>query len=356
MTTIEYKKIVSNTIANLSFPLTLGVVLIHCSIIDSGNNNMDAISYLFSSILPIFCVPTFFAISGFLFFWKDEKFNLKVYANKIQKRFITLIVPYLIANTFMIFCYAAMHLFTPHLINPDNFNVLKFSFKQFLQAYWSIDGFPICYPLWYIRDLFCFIVCSPLLHMILKLPKLIKWSILLIIGFIYHYYSISFCMGLFYFYLGALLSQKDTENKIIEIIDSKRILISSCIVTALLMFVGIYFNYTDVNINLWKPIQRFSGFIFTLFIFILFTKKYGRIGGEIFNSSFFIYLYHAFLVFVLKELLIMVINPTSTIMWIITYISLILITIFILVSAFIILNKYLPSFTAIITGGRSNKK
>ena len=356
MTTIEYKKIVSNTIANLSFPLTLGVVLIHCSIIDSGNNNMDAISYLFSSILPIFCVPTFFAISGFLFFWKDERFNLKVYANKIQKRFITLIIPYLIANTFMIFCYAAMHLFTPHLINPDNFNVLKFSFKELLQAYWSIDGFPICYPLWYIRNLIVIVIISPVLYLMLKLPQYAKWGMLILIGFIYHYYSISFCMGLFYFYLGALLSQKDTENKIIEIIDSKRILISICIVSALLMFVAIYFNYTDVNVSLWKPIQRFSGFVFTLFIFILFTKKYGQVGGKIFSSSFFIYLYHAFPILVLRELLIMVINPTSTIMWIITYISLILITIFILVSAFIILNKYLPSFTAIITGGRSNKK
>ena len=163
-------------------------------------------------------------------------------------------------------------------------------------------------------------------------------------------------MGLFYFYLGALLSQKDIENKIIYIIDSKRILISTCIVSALLMFVAIYFNYTDVNVSLWKPIQRFSGFIFTLFTFILFSKKYGQIGGKIFHSSFFIYLYHAFLVFVLRELLIMVINPTSTIMWIITYILLVLTTIFILVLAFIYFTKYLASFTAIITGGRSNKK
>ena len=86
------------------------------------------------------------------------------------------------------------------------------------------------------------------------------------------------------------------------------------------------------------------------------TTEIQQIGGKIFHSSFFIYLYHAFLVFVLRELLIMVINPTSTIMWIITYILLVLTTIFILVLAFIILNKYLPSFTAIITGGRSNKK
>ena len=351
MTTIEYKKIVSNTIANINFPLMVGVIVAHCLIYNSGNIIMDNIAKMVM-ILVVSIIPIFFSISGYLLFIKTD-YNFK---EIIGKRIKTLLIPYLIANIFMILCYAAMHYFTPTLINPNNFNVLKFSFKDFLQAFWSIDGFPICYPLWYIRDLFCFIVCSPLLHIILKLPKLLKWSILLIIGFIYHYYSISFCMGLFYFYLGALLSQKDTENKIIEIIDSKRFLISTCIVSALLMFVAIYFNYTDVNVRLWQPIQRFSGFIFTLFTFILFSKKYGQIGGKIFNSSFFIYLYHAFLVFVLKELLIMVINPTSTIMWIITYISLILITIFILVSAFFILNKYLPSFTAIITGGRSNKK
>ena len=111
----------------------------------------------------------------------------------------------------------------------------------------------------------------------------------------------------------------------------------------------------NVDIEICKSIMRFSGVILTIVLAFHLSKK-GRLKGVIFHSSFFIYLYHAFLVFVLKDLLIMIINPTSTIMWIITYILLVLTTIFILVSAYIILNKYLPSVTAIITGGRSNKK
>jgi surface polysaccharide O-acyltransferase-like enzyme len=67
------EKKISNTISNLNFPLMIGVVVSHCFISDSGNAIMGGVSRLFSTILPISCVPIFFLISGYLFFCNVEK-------------------------------------------------------------------------------------------------------------------------------------------------------------------------------------------------------------------------------------------------------------------------------------------
>ena len=350
MTTIEYKKLASNTIANLSFPLTIYVVLEHCFITNSGNSIVDAIFQIlgYPSISSVF-----FVISGYLFFQNISKYDFNTYKNKLGNRFKSLLIPYFIANTFMILCYGLMHYFTPHFINPDNFNVLKFSFKEFIFAYYdAAGGFPICYPLWYIRNLYIIVIISPLLYLILKQPIIVKIIGGITIGAIYCLFDFTFFIGVFYFYLGALLSQNDIESFIIKYY--KRFKYGIFIILAIFL-ITIYLNYINYHLEICESIMRFSGVILTIILAFHLSKR-GRLKGVIFHSSFFIYLYHAFLVFVLRELLIMVINPTSTIMWIITYILLVLTTIFILVSAFIILKKYLPSFTAIITGGRSNKK
>ena len=142
---------IATTFSNLRFPLMIGVVMIHCSISDTGNLVMDYVSKLFSEILPVFCVPIFFFISGYFFFANVSEFSIQVYREKVRRRIRTLFVPYVCANLFMIFCYGCAHYFIPQYINPENFNVLQYSVKDFVRAFWSIDGFPICYPLWYME-------------------------------------------------------------------------------------------------------------------------------------------------------------------------------------------------------------
>ena len=172
MNNIEFKKIISNTIANLSFPLTIYVVIKHCFITDSGNSIIDAI---FKILGAPSISSVFFVISGYLFFKNISKYDFDTYKNKLSNRFKSLLIPYFIANTFMILCYGLMHYFTPNLINPDNFNVLSFNFKEFILAYWDAGGgFPICYPLWYIRNLYIIVIISPLLYLILKQSPVIK--------------------------------------------------------------------------------------------------------------------------------------------------------------------------------------
>ena len=83
------------------------------------------------------------------------------------------------------------------------------------------------------------------------------------------------------------------------------------------------------------------------------SRNTGLITNTIWNSSFFLFLYHAFPIFIIKKVLFMVIAPTDSMTLVATYILLIVSTITTCVLAYYVLNKCAPSFLSILTGGRN---
>jgi len=112
---IEVDALDSKVIHTLRFPLICLVVCVHSFSFIKGWN-VDALSLLNISgadIYSLFCisismtlahiaVPTFFVISGFLFFKGLERWNWDIYKGKMRKRIYTLLIPYLIWNTIFI--------------------------------------------------------------------------------------------------------------------------------------------------------------------------------------------------------------------------------------------------------------
>ena len=97
----------------LRFPLIVGVVIIHCygkpfdfESLDFSNLSGYDIFNLFrvsiSKVLTHVCVPTFYFISGFLFFKGLEIWDNSLYVAKIKRRVKSLLLPYLIWNTIYI--------------------------------------------------------------------------------------------------------------------------------------------------------------------------------------------------------------------------------------------------------------
>ena len=344
------KKVYSDAISNINFPLMVGVVAAHSVIFDSGNVVMEEISRVFLYLLPISIVPIFFTISGFLFFTSIKGgFNKDVYCAKVRSRVRTLMVPYLIANTFTILCYALMHWLTPSLINPQNFNVLNWNVIDYIQAYWSIDGFPICYQLWYIRNLFVLILLTPIFYVLIRQKVWIQYSALLLIGLMYHVFSISFLLGVFYFYIGALLSFNEFAfNK--RYLKSKKSYVLGLVIV--ITFLAIYNHYLGLNVFIWKPIQRFFVVFLTLYFFVIISEKFGKLKCKLFESSFFMYAYHAFPVLVLRKLWIMLINPNTNFEWIIAYVAIVLSSVFFCCFVYQLIQKLFPKFTSVIVGGR----
>ena len=88
----------SKTIDSLRFPLALMVVFIHQEeqFIEHTTNTLDVVfnfSYSFlSHTITAISVPLFFLFSGYLYFYKIEKFDKGVYFSKTRKRVNSTIV------------------------------------------------------------------------------------------------------------------------------------------------------------------------------------------------------------------------------------------------------------------------
>ena len=90
----------------LRFPLAILVVFVHSFGADNDIVQLHACGLTGAAVydyVRLFCsvviarsaVPIFFIISGYLFFLKVEEYGKQVYANKLKKRWYSLVIPYL---------------------------------------------------------------------------------------------------------------------------------------------------------------------------------------------------------------------------------------------------------------------
>ena len=108
-------KLQSATIDLLRFPLAIMVIFIHMNpevsnLFDadfsliSGHGIYNVTGVLLSHVLTHIAVPTFYLISGFLFFINFQKWSWEGYKKKLSSRIKTLLVPYLLWNAIP-FCW-----------------------------------------------------------------------------------------------------------------------------------------------------------------------------------------------------------------------------------------------------------
>ena len=110
------KSVTSEMISFLRFPLAVIVVIIHCFFPIKGwrydqlaaqglGSNVTAELLLSGRILVTFVVILFFLISGYLFFVHLQKWDHKVWKQKMSRRIWTLLIPYFLWNTlYIIYC------------------------------------------------------------------------------------------------------------------------------------------------------------------------------------------------------------------------------------------------------------
>lgn len=203
----------SKAISNLRFPLMLGVVLIHCLVIEplvarsQGLEISSVVIQLCSISLTRSCVPLFFMISGYLFFLKfGQHFKVRDYYCQLSKRTRTLLVPYLFWNLLVLGYFAFMHKFTPSLINSEFNNVYQYTWLEWLRSFWdNPGGKPICYQFWFLRDLMVVVLCSPIVYLLAKYGKYVTLGVLLVAWLLvpepYPYQT-----GFTFFTMGAIFS------------------------------------------------------------------------------------------------------------------------------------------------------
>lgn len=155
----------SKTISAIRFPLILGVIFIH-SLPGLGVPNFLGI--LLSKEFTQIAVPTFFFISGFLFFYGTDGFDSDAYKAKINKRWKTLMLPFLLWTVIAVIPFVVMHI-CKVLQGQESVNILV-DYCRDVNTW--ING-PFNYHLWFLRELIVVSIASPIIYFGLRLLK--KW-------------------------------------------------------------------------------------------------------------------------------------------------------------------------------------
>jgi fucose 4-O-acetylase-like acetyltransferase len=364
------KDLQSNVITFLRFPLIVGVVFIHNTSIEvllpgaefgtiiERTPIFAGCSALFSQILARVAVPLFFFISGFLFFRNIENFTKSVYLKKLKRRGKTLLIPYLFWNiTALLIYYIARHI--PALSGWFNSNV-EYTFQYLRESMWGIMDkeetmtYPIVYQFWFIRDLMVTVILTPVIYFYVKRTKIYGVLLLGILWFLNWWFSFIGIRGLsitaiFFFTVGAWFGIN--RRNIVD--DMGKIQRWSFMLYPLLL-VADFLTRDYVANSFIHRAGIIVGIVFWInFVsYLLKTRKIG-INQFLASSSFFLFAIHdPFLLSKIKKVLYVTFNPQSDLVTTALYFLLVIVVVFIALGLYYVLKRFMPKFTAIITGGR----
>ena len=191
-------------------------------------------------------VPIFFLISGYLFFLKAPKqYDSQFFADQWRKRISTLLVPYVLWNLLK---YAAIaskgYLMQKAGFSSDG----DWGYFQSLDLY-HIFYSPLNEPLWYLRDLICMVIISPLFYLLLRYAKHLGMLLLTV------WYLSALEIGIsgfsltaiFYFGLGAFYSicRRDMLK------DFTRLKVFPLIISVLIISIGTIWDNTGTTKEYW---------------------------------------------------------------------------------------------------------
>lgn len=374
--------ILSNTIDVLRFPLAIAVIFIHMNpdvvnFIDadfslfSNKGLFNLLGITLSHVLTGIAVPSFFFISGLLFFINIREWNWMQYRNKLKSRITTLLIPYIAWNItpwlLMLIGYYIKGNFIDHsldklieFINNYNFNILYDCHhwgetkKNWLGDNLLMTG-PYDLPLWFLRDLIFMVILTPIIYFFIKKIKL-WYIVILFIAYISRIWTLIpglHITACFFFSLGAFFSIKKV-NVLSTIRKYRYVIIPLSIISLLITIL-----YDGTNTEMGQNIYPF--FIITTVLTIFYVTS--RI-VEIYNikankylisSCFFIYAFHGVVIpgigiplGIVNKILSYILPEMSIIKYLATPFLTVVVCIFVMQ----ISKKIMPSITKWYTGNR----
>lgn len=349
------KEVFSKTISFVRFPLIVGVVFIHIPYkkmteICPGWGG-DAMCF-FSDILPRICVPLFFLISGYLFF--DKGFDFSIYKTKLNSRFRSLLIPYLLWNFVGFLLY---YLYTYYTTIGHSLRNSDIDLGTFFQCFWvfnkpnsiSVSSSPVDFPLWFLRDLILLVICSPIIYRLLRACKV---YIVLLLGIIW-FFRIDNGVGiplrsyqsLFFFPLGAYLAINKI-NCIKWLLGKENIVIAYLLIAVVdLITKDAWYNIFVHNSGICLGMISFVSIISSLI-----QKDKIKVSRPYSSYSYFIYLFHGLFIHQLSYVLLLIVKPESHVSLLIVYFSIPFITVLICIGIYKVLMVTTPKLLMILTG------
>ncbi len=177
---IERNSNESKALSFMRFPLASLIVLLHTGITCGPEDFTYYLANYINAPIVQLAVPTFFFMSGYLFFIGKEEYNFNIYISKLKKKITTLVIPYIIWNLIAIFFYILYQYLKKSPIETWNLIEIFWAHGEGIQTT-SILGYnypiiisPAAGVLWFMRDLIMMMICSIIVYPIIKY---LKWKI-----------------------------------------------------------------------------------------------------------------------------------------------------------------------------------
>lgn len=349
----------------LRLPLMVLVVFIHAQFYANGVKEVvmpyGVMSHFFTLVVAQVAVPLFFFISGCFYFRDYKDFDLVKYIQKQKRRIKTLIIPYLLWNTFFWFLFSVFRLVAPSLINGGIPSIIGVSWQDVLWVFWgSPEGGPIDFPLWFIRDLITITFLSPIVYFILMrfkagLLALMALAYLWIFAYPIPLLGNNICMCVFFFSLGGYFNKVlalDSLRKRMKnaLAGRGRILIETFLLLGILSTLNHYIWNNTVVTLIANRLLVIEG-IAAMYCVVdrnkpLFDKFKDLIPGD---CVFFIFATHGFLITVIKRIIEKMAIDNQAVL-IVLYFAVVLITITICVLMYRAIKTVSPKTMKVFTG------
>lgn len=213
----------SDVISQLRLPLILLVTYAHSyssitpnyHLLSSPFDAYEVLKLLLSQTMVKVAVPLFYVFSGYLFFRHTDRWNGQFYLQKMQRRAVSLLLPYLLWNLLAALKYGSPLLDSLWIENPHT----GLQIDWLGQEQWLAT--PANMPLWFLRDLMMVSLLSPVIYWMLRSREgrwrsMLSHVVMLLLSLWYLSGIQAFTPGLsayavYFFSLGAYLSlhQKD---------------------------------------------------------------------------------------------------------------------------------------------------
>lgn len=210
---------ISDRLSALRLPLVIAVVLIHGaeSSINFRNGAIgtveksvvfDFLRNLISEGIARSAVPAFFFMSGYFYFYRFNRL-IEDYLKNTRSRIRTLLAPYIFWNFAVFFLFLLLQSvgFMAVFFSGKNTPIINWRLLDYLNALAGIDGMPIAYPLWFLRDLIVLCLVAPLIFVLVRSLRAIFLGAISIVWFLELWpLSIPSADAVTFFTLGAYVS------------------------------------------------------------------------------------------------------------------------------------------------------
>ncbi|WP_310600530.1 acyltransferase [Desulfobulbus sp.] len=345
----------------LRFPPIVGVIYIHAYNTAIGyaggvlgvtevNELTRWVRVFLSEGIARISVPLFFLMSGYLFF-ATFHWSQQTYWRKIVSRLRSLFIPFVFWNLAGLGFLALMQAipdFRPYFVGAGKL-VADYDLPQLLSVLFGVNGYPVAYHFWFIRDLMLLVLMAPVLAVIVRfLP--IPFFLAVYVCWVSESWPIYApgAVGVLFFSAGALCGINRQNIFAFDRFGLAIVLVYLPLLVADVIWYDAWFN------NYVHRTGLIAGVLVTLYLTKFAVRSRGlcnallALGG----ASFFVYAAHEPLLGILRLLAYKYIPLDNPYTVLLLYLGIPILVMALLVGCHRVLNAVCPRTLGIITGGR----